>query len=208
MQESEIRALATHIAREQQASVDAAVARGIREYFKNGLPSGTYSSFQWDGTRIVGAGAGGFAELLAVARATASQTALGDGTPLRVDFNTVVYDPHAAITTGASWLFAVPGDGGIVRVEARVPLTLGSNAWGETDIAQLLSVGPATRTLAYLNGVAYNSGGIGGYLPLDGWHYQEMSAGDDFYVEVQQDSGNDLSINTADSVIMIWCTQA
>lgn len=42
------------LSRAEEQRIDDKVRRGIREYFKNGLPAGTYSSYMWDGTKIVG----------------------------------------------------------------------------------------------------------------------------------------------------------
>ena len=73
-------------ASEEEQRITAIVDRRLRETFKNGLPSGRYSSYLWDGMKIVGGGQGGIA-IDAMYTMSATNTVLGDSTPKRLNFN-------------------------------------------------------------------------------------------------------------------------
>jgi hypothetical protein len=78
LNDSEVRALVAQMERAQEARVQSLVKQGIERYLRTGVPSGTYGTFTWDGTRIVGATAaagGGLArDGFVIARDGTSQT--------------------------------------------------------------------------------------------------------------------------------------
>jgi len=195
-------------ARSRQARTDAAderrisaiVQREIRETFKTGLPGGRYGSFLWDGMKIVGASAGGLT-IDAVCTLSSSQTVLGDTTPYRVNFNTVVYDPLAQVTTGASWAFTAAA-AGTYLVFASVPLNIaGGVDWVTADRADLTIQGTVSRTLATWTGIGVVASPAD--LTLEGFRGVTLAATNTLYIRVVQDCGTDRTIDTAIANIII-----
>jgi hypothetical protein len=188
-------------ASEEEQRITAIVKREIRETFKNGLPSGTYSSYMWDGMKIVGGGAGGIViDAICTIGALSTQTVLGDTTPYRVDFTHKVHDPLNQVTTGASWAFTAAA-AGTYFVLAEVVLNIAVVDWITDDRADMTLQGDVSDDLATWVGIGIIA--EPSPLPLIGFRGFALDAGDEIYIRIQQDCGTDRTITTALSSIVI-----
>jgi hypothetical protein len=105
---SDMHARARRTAAEEEQRIDAKIATAIRSFFKNGVPPGTYNSFQWDGTKIMGAGVAS-SGMIPVLFATSGASGSFAAGSFRPNYSTIAYDPFSAVTTGVgSWHFSAP----------------------------------------------------------------------------------------------------
>lgn len=178
------------------------VDRRIRTFLKNGMPAGSYTSYLWDGMRIVGAGVGALAvDAVCGMNPTPSQTVLGDGTPYRVDFDDVIHDPLGQVTTGASWAFTA-ATAGIYLVFASAPLSIGGGIdWVDADRADLSVQGDVNETLCTWVGIGVSAQPAN--VLLNGFRGVSLAAGDVLYIRIIQDCGTDRDIDAAVANIIV-----
>lgn len=193
--------LARRSASEEEQRIRDIVKREIRETFKNGLPSGRYSSYLWDGIKIVGGGAGFALDAICTMSAIPAQTVLGDATPYRVDFDDVLHDPLSQVTTGASWAFTAAATGTYI-VFACAPLDIGdSTDWVTADRVDMTLEGAVSEVLQTWVGIAVEARPAP--IPLRGFYAAALDAADVIYVRLVQDCGTDRDIESAEAVIVI-----
>lgn len=134
MNDSEMRALAARIAKLQETRTQEMIDATLRDYLKTGPPAGHYSSFVWDGRRIVGAGAGGAsAPFLCKYGINTAPAAIASGTTARINFDYQWSDPDPYVTTGASWAFA-PTAAGWYEFVVNLKLQIAANPTGGSQV--------------------------------------------------------------------------
>lgn len=191
---------AQRTAAEDEQRIRDIVAREIRSTFKNGQPAGAYTGYLWDGMKIVGAASGAFA-IDAICNAGGSvQTVLGDTTPYRVNFGSVVYDPRSQVTTGASWAFTARVAGTYFLL-TDVALNIASVDWLTGDRADLSIQGAWSEDIATWLGIGITAEPAP--LVLRGMRGFPLNAGDAIYIQAQQDCGTNRTITSALSSIII-----
>ncbi len=185
---------------EQREQIRAIVQEELRG--KTGVAAGgPYGSFTVnDQGLITWAGVGG--SIIAACRKTSAQDAV-DSTLTRVNFNSIIYDPHSTITTGSSWVFTAPADG-YYTFFAQLSLKV-SIDWTDDRLAELALNSPFISSIFQdWKGLPVTAGvGTDGRLWLKGWVMGPMSASDTAYVTVIQDSGADYAINLASCQLII-----
>lgn len=191
----------TNLSRAEEQRIDDKIQRGIREYLKNGMPPGTYGSYQWDGYRIVGGGAGG--GLIARAHCS-SDVALNPGT-IRVDFDFVDYDPQSTITTGASWAFTAPADGWY-RFEPLFTIAGDGNVFDHGDfVATIMYRGNSFISFIDQANWFIDTDLVVSFALLGSAYTLEMAAGQLAHVKLESNGGTAhiVSVNDGGGIIAI-----
>jgi hypothetical protein len=181
---SDIRASASRTAAQEEQRIAAIVDRRIRDYFKTGVPSGTYSQFQWDGSRIVGGSA--VRNLVGLAlRGASSAVNISQGSSVRLPFGTASF---GAVTTGATAYITVPANG-VYRVDCGIFMNGANGAYALNDFFDVYVHRQDTN--ASLGVVAYEVIDAGTYTPtvyLLGTKYVTLTAGLGVYLKAENQS--------------------
>lgn len=130
-----------------------------------------------------------------VARYTTQTGSLASGVLTRIDYATQVYDPWAAVTTGASWVFTAKV-GGYYLVRAAVVFD-SSTAYntGEILYLALYKNAGAYSYIDYINHI--NAGGVGLYVQLAGADIVQLNKDETCHVRAYQAIGATLSLVAA-----------
>ncbi len=188
-------------ARAEEQRIKDIVDRRIRETFKNGQPAGSYTSYLWDGMKIVGPGGGAGITVDAIYTMSTTNTVLGDTTPKRLNFNSQKHDPGCTVTTGSSWAFTAPATSTYL-VMVNAPLSIGLGAtWLVTDRADLTIQGAVNIAMCTWTGIELV--GQPGNLLLSGFRGIPLDQGDVIYAQFVQDSGTNYNIDEAIASIVI-----
>lgn len=127
-----------------------------------------------------------------VARYTLASLTINNATITRVDYATQVFDPWAAVATGASWVFTAPV-GGYYQVSTQLVLAT-STGWALTEIAylDLLKNAAQYAFLDFRNDI--NSGGSLINVTLHGSMLVYLAKADTLAARVYQASGGTLGV--------------
>lgn len=109
-----------------------------------------------------------------------------DPTRLRVQFDTILTDPLASITTGAAWKFTVPaGYGGVyfINVNAQINITAVATLF---QAAVNIVRTPAIQSPTIL---FFNEEVDAAALVLEGGRILPLNAGDSIYIDIGQGGG-------------------
>lgn len=135
--------------------------------------------------------ASGGGTVVAARYKTAAGQSIASGTPAIVDFGSQDYDTSSAVTTGASWQYAVPATGKY-RISARVTFAQ-STAWLETEYGQL-SIYKGGAQLVSL-GIVGAQDASSNFKAIGDSTTLSLTAGDLIDIRVHQNSGAAIALH-------------
>ena len=137
---------------------------------------------------VIGGGSGGSLLVMAAYRDSAQTITSGAGAT-RVQWDaTDMYDPGAAVTTGASWVYTIPADGiYVVEAEARLA-TAGIWTAGRASLTIFISSATSAAGGAETTEWALTMPS-GSTIPLSLTLWAPCTAGGTIYVNTQQNGG-------------------
>lgn len=148
-----------------------------------------------NGTVWIPMGGTGYETVTARASGTPGPT-LSDGVATIVNFNTVDFDTHSAITTGSSWKFTAPMDG-FYQVNARIMLQ-GASSWQDPE-ALVLFLYKNGSEFATISRQASNPNVANYHASVWGADIVDLDKDEFINIVVQQNSGSNQTLNTAAS---------
>lgn len=133
------------------------------------------------------------APIIAARYKTSTAHSIASGSETRVNFDTQDYDPRAAVTTGASWVFTAP-IGGYYAFKVTVQLT-GVATWAPGEYMSLYARvnGTIMSLFDYFDNL---SAGVNHQMTLSGGDCLHLDAADTLAFYVYQNSGGAINLRS------------
>ena len=123
---------------------------------------------------------------------TAAGQTFSTGNDDPVDFGTLVYDTHSAVTTGANWVFTAPV-GGYYHVDFMI-LFAATTGWVDGEIIEAYLYKNGGLDIVLFRSEIHGSG-ASVRAQAQGSSDIKLSSGDTIYIRLMQSSGGNLSLH-------------